>query len=99
MTMTSSTIHLPLLVMILVMTNVWSCLAREVGHGHASELRHEQRLGLLECRRERTVHRLLHDAPGALRPIADREDGRLAERLVDVPQRDVLELLAERPPA
>jgi hypothetical protein len=79
------------------MTSVGADLSREIGDGDGSELCTEQRFGLLERAGERAVHGLLDETARALVTVADGEDRRLAERLVDVPQRDVLELLAERP--
>src|SRR6185295_104818 len=64
---------------------------------HVAEARQQQRLRILERLVERGVHGLLDKTAGRFRSVSEGEQRRLAERLIDVAQRNRREVAGEGP--
>ena len=57
----------------------------------------QQRLGIGESAVERGIHSLLDEALWLLMPVPDGKNRRLAQRIMEVAQRDSVEIGSDRP--
>lgn len=75
----------------------------EIGLQHfesdVAEARQKQGLRFLETVRKGGVDRLFDQAVGRLHPVADRKQRGIADGVMEVAQRDLLEIAGERPAA